>query len=169
VARRLEVSPATITKLLHWDKELAAEVEAAERDGRSFSRIYDNIFLPGCMVLARRPQLGTLYFEQAKEYLIAKGLPAGWVRRLRARDLAELCEELNAARAREKALERVEKEYAKLAAPERKSRKVMKIVRREFVKVNGQPREEIRWTVEERGPGRPRRNAWKELEEMPEL
>ena len=120
-------------------------------------------------MLERRPQLGTLYFEQEKEYLIAKGLPAGWVRRLRARDLEELCEEMNAARARKKALARVEKEYAKLEAPERKSRKVVKIVRREFIKANGQPREEIRWTVEQRGPGRPRRSAWTELEGLPEL
>jgi hypothetical protein len=45
----------------------------------------------------------------------------------------------------------------------------VKIVRREFIKANGQPREEIRWTVEQRGPGRPRRSAWKELEGLPEL
>ena len=169
MARRLEISPATITKLLHRDKDLAKEVAAAERDGLSFNRIYEKIFLPGCMVLERRPQLGTLYFEQEKEYLIAKGLPAGWVRRLRARDLEELCEEIHAAKAREKALARVEKEYAKLQSPQRKSRKVVKIVRREFIKANGQPREEIRWTVEQRGPGRARRSAWKELEGLPEL
>ena len=169
VARRLEISPATITKLLHRDQELATEVAAAEQDGARFRRIYEIIFLPGCMEIGRKPHVGSAYFEMEKEYLIGKGLPAKWVRRLRARDLEGLCEELNAARAREKALERVEKEYAKLAAPERKSRKVMKIVRREFIKANGQPCEEIRWTVEERGPGRSRRSAWKELEEMPEL
>jgi hypothetical protein len=67
------------------------------------------LILPGRAVVEREPHVGTAYFEMEKEYLIAKGLPRGWVRRLRARDLEEWCAEMNAAEAREKAQIRVER------------------------------------------------------------
>jgi hypothetical protein len=169
IARRLEVHPSTITKFIQRDAALSKEVAAAEIEGRKFYGIYERLFYAGLVVVEPEPVVSTLFFEREKEYLIARGLPAEWVRRLRQRTGQEWYEALYAKQAAEKVEARIEKQMARLDHDDGKSQRGMKIVRRSFSKRNGQPVEEIRYVVENHRPGQaPSGEAgiWKDMQGM---
>jgi hypothetical protein len=84
-ADRVGVDPATLRRATFRDPQFAAEVLAAIREGQKFLAIYDKLSNGREVVLERFPVICTPELEREKEYLIACGLPAERIRRLRMR------------------------------------------------------------------------------------
>lgn len=86
-AERMGIDAASITRAIRRDPRLAIDVAEAENEGQMFLEIYDRLYSLQDTLLEPKPVVSTPQLEREKEYLIACGLPAAYVRRLRLRTM----------------------------------------------------------------------------------
>lgn len=86
-AMEMGIDAASITRAVRRDPRLAIEVAQAEREGEIFLEIYDRLYSQQDTILAPGPVVSTPELELEKQYLIACGLPASFVSRLRLRTM----------------------------------------------------------------------------------